>query len=170
MDNLSAQTAFLHALCRTGANRVAKTTVVAGVHLVHGVISLAVHAADWVGSSHPEITPPSNFHQLRDMTCPIYKRLFDCYRHPVFGTNEAKMKRQFLLAAAMAAALMLGGCDAIFGSDQVIATVTGPANVRDAPTTDGSKVIARLEAGTELKGKWTPRRTGCFCLTLRRAV
>jgi hypothetical protein len=70
------------------------------------------------------------------------------------------MKRQFLLAAAMAAALMLGGCDAIFGSDQVIPTVTGPANVRDAPTTDGSKVIARLEAGTELKGNWVEMGSG----------
>jgi len=34
------------------------------------VISLAVAAAGWVGVSsvHPEITPPSNFHQLRDTT------------------------------------------------------------------------------------------------------
>ena len=37
-------------------------------NLVHGVISLAVDAAGWVGSSHPEITPPSNFHHLRDTT------------------------------------------------------------------------------------------------------
>jgi len=33
---------------------------------LRGVISLAVAAAGWVGSSHPEITPPSNFHHLRD--------------------------------------------------------------------------------------------------------
>jgi len=33
------------------------------------VISLAVAAAGWVGSVHPEITPPSNFHHLRDTTC-----------------------------------------------------------------------------------------------------
>jgi cation transport ATPase len=32
------------------------------------VISLAVAAADWVGLVHPEITPPSNFHHLRDTT------------------------------------------------------------------------------------------------------
>jgi len=32
------------------------------------VISLAVTAAGWVGLLHPEITPPSNFHQLRDTT------------------------------------------------------------------------------------------------------
>ena len=32
------------------------------------MISLAVAAAGWVGSSHPEITPPSNFHHLRDTT------------------------------------------------------------------------------------------------------
>jgi len=32
------------------------------------VISLAVAAAGWVGSVHPEITPPSNFHHLRDTT------------------------------------------------------------------------------------------------------
>ena len=36
--------------------------------LGHGVISLAVAAADWVGLVHPEITPPSNFHHLRDTT------------------------------------------------------------------------------------------------------
>jgi hypothetical protein len=27
---------------------------------------LAVAADDWVGLVHPEITPPSNFHHLRD--------------------------------------------------------------------------------------------------------
>jgi hypothetical protein len=32
------------------------------------VISFAVAAADWVGLVHPEITPPSNFHHLRDTT------------------------------------------------------------------------------------------------------
>jgi hypothetical protein len=32
------------------------------------VISLAVAAADWVGLVHPEITPPSNFHHIRDTT------------------------------------------------------------------------------------------------------
>jgi len=32
------------------------------------VISLGVAAADWVGLVHPEITPPSNFHHLRDTT------------------------------------------------------------------------------------------------------
>jgi DNA-binding transcriptional ArsR family regulator len=32
------------------------------------VISLAVAAAGWVGSSHPEITQPSNFYHLRDTT------------------------------------------------------------------------------------------------------
>ena len=32
------------------------------------MISLAVAAADWVGLVHPEITPPSNFHHLRDTT------------------------------------------------------------------------------------------------------
>jgi hypothetical protein len=32
------------------------------------VISLAVPAAGWVVSGHPEITPPSNFHQPRDTT------------------------------------------------------------------------------------------------------
>ncbi|WP_454283261.1 hypothetical protein, partial [Roseovarius sp. MBR-79] len=31
-------------------------------------ISLAVPAAGWVGFVHPEITPPSNFHHLRDTT------------------------------------------------------------------------------------------------------
>ncbi|MEQ3677496.1 hypothetical protein, partial [Pseudophaeobacter sp.] len=36
--------------------------------VLHGVISLAVAAAGWVGSVHPEITPPSNFHHLRDTT------------------------------------------------------------------------------------------------------
>ncbi|MET4104496.1 hypothetical protein ABIE58_003948, partial [Roseovarius sp. MBR-78] len=29
---------------------------------------LAVPAAGWVGSVHREITPPSNFHHLRDRT------------------------------------------------------------------------------------------------------
>jgi len=32
------------------------------------VISLAVAVAGWVGSSHPEIAPTSNFHHLRDTT------------------------------------------------------------------------------------------------------
>jgi hypothetical protein len=32
------------------------------------VISLAVAAAGWVGLVHPEITPHSNFHHLRDTT------------------------------------------------------------------------------------------------------
>jgi hypothetical protein len=32
------------------------------------VISLAVVAAGWVVASHPEITPPSNFHHFRDTT------------------------------------------------------------------------------------------------------
>jgi len=32
------------------------------------VISLAVAAAGWVGSSHPEITPTSNSHHLRNTT------------------------------------------------------------------------------------------------------
>lgn len=32
------------------------------------MISLAVSAAGWVGLLHPEITPPSNFHHLRDTT------------------------------------------------------------------------------------------------------
>ena len=32
------------------------------------MISLAVAAAGWVGLVHPEITPPSNFHHLRDTT------------------------------------------------------------------------------------------------------
>jgi len=31
---------------------------------------MAVPAAGWVVLSHPEITPPSNFHQLRDTTAP----------------------------------------------------------------------------------------------------
>jgi len=34
------------------------------------VISLAVLAAGWVVASHPEITPPSNFHHFRDTTSP----------------------------------------------------------------------------------------------------
>jgi len=34
------------------------------------------------------------------------------------------MKRQFLLTAALAGALMLGGCDEIFGGDEVTVTVT----------------------------------------------
>jgi hypothetical protein len=42
------------------------------------------------------------------------------------------MKRQFLLAATMAAALMLGGCDAIFGGDQV----TGGSGVAVAQNDD----------------------------------
>jgi hypothetical protein len=29
---------------------------------------MAVPTAVWVGLVHPEITPPSNFHQLRDTT------------------------------------------------------------------------------------------------------
>ena len=37
-------------------------------NLVHGAISLAVAAAGWVVASHPEITPPSNFHHFRDTT------------------------------------------------------------------------------------------------------
>ncbi|WP_273069954.1 hypothetical protein, partial [Thioclava marina] len=41
-------------------------------NLVHGVISLAVLAAGWVGSSHPEITPPNNFHHPRDTTLQIW--------------------------------------------------------------------------------------------------
>jgi len=49
---------------------------------------------------------------------------------------------------------MLGGCDEIFGGDEVTVTVTGTANVRDAPTTSGSKVIGKLEAGTEVSGEW----------------
>lgn len=32
------------------------------------MISLAVPAAGWVVASHPEITPPSNFHHFRDTT------------------------------------------------------------------------------------------------------
>jgi hypothetical protein len=39
------------------------------------VISLAVAAADWVGLVHPEITPPSNFHHLRDTTDIIARHL-----------------------------------------------------------------------------------------------
>jgi len=31
-------------------------------------LSLAVAAADWVGLPYLEITPPSNFHHLRDKT------------------------------------------------------------------------------------------------------
>jgi len=37
-------------------------------HLAHGVISLAVVAAGRVGSGHPEMTPPSHFHHVRDTT------------------------------------------------------------------------------------------------------
>ncbi|WP_210402744.1 hypothetical protein, partial [Thioclava sp. DLFJ5-1] len=29
-------------------------------------------AAGWVGSSHPEITPPNNFHHPRDTTVPEF--------------------------------------------------------------------------------------------------
>ncbi|MEQ3670355.1 hypothetical protein, partial [Pseudophaeobacter sp.] len=43
--------------------------------VLHGVISLAVAAAGWVGSVHPEITPPSNFHHLRDTTLTCVKKL-----------------------------------------------------------------------------------------------
>jgi len=64
------------------------------------------------------------------------------------------MKRQFLLTSATAVALMLGGCSELFGSDEVTVTVTDTANVRDAPTADGSNVIAKLEAGTDLSGEW----------------
>ena len=32
-----------------------------------------VAAAGWVGSVHPEITPPSNFHHLRDTTSPPHR-------------------------------------------------------------------------------------------------
>jgi len=35
------------------------------------VISLAVPAAGWVVATHPEITPPSNFQQLRDTTVAV---------------------------------------------------------------------------------------------------
>ncbi|MET4104526.1 hypothetical protein ABIE58_003978, partial [Roseovarius sp. MBR-78] len=38
---------------------------------------LAVPAAGWVGFVHPEITPPSNFHHLRDRTAPATTSVFD---------------------------------------------------------------------------------------------
>ena len=33
-----------------------------------GLLARAVPAAGWVVASHPEITPPSNFHHFRDTT------------------------------------------------------------------------------------------------------
>ncbi|MNP42683.1 hypothetical protein D3C76_1364660 [compost metagenome] len=36
--------------------------------LLHRVISLAVAAAGWGVSVHPEIAPPDNFHHFRDTT------------------------------------------------------------------------------------------------------
>lgn len=38
--------------------------------------------------------------------------------------------------------------------DEVTVVVIGPANVRDMPTAEGSKVVGRLEAGDKLKGHW----------------
>jgi hypothetical protein len=45
------------------------------------VISLAVAAAGWVGSSHPEITPTSNFHHLRDTTMLKSGYLYQLYAY-----------------------------------------------------------------------------------------
>ena len=56
-------------LDRIVARRTGQWRMRVGVwYLGHGVISLAVPAAGWVGSSHPEIAPPNNFHHFRDMT------------------------------------------------------------------------------------------------------
>lgn len=50
------------------------------------MISLAVAAAGWVGLVHPEITPHSNFHHLRDTTSATLEELTT--RWPDFtGTN-----------------------------------------------------------------------------------
>jgi len=54
----------------------------------------------------------------------------------------------------------LGGCGDSFGRDQVTVTVRSTVNVRDAATTEGSKVIAKLEAGTELTGEWVDTGSG----------
>jgi hypothetical protein len=51
------------------------------------VISLAVAAAGWVGSVHPEITPPSNFHHLRDTTV---RAMFDGNRTLDHSTDSLR--------------------------------------------------------------------------------
>lgn len=56
--------------------------------------------------------------------------------------------------------LPLTACNELFGSDEVTVTVTDTANVRDAATTEGSNVIAELEAGTELSGEWVETGSG----------
>lgn len=69
-------------------------------------------------------------------------------------------RRHIWLAGVTAATLTLSACDNVFEGDEVTVTVTGTANVRDAATTEGSNVIAKLEAGTELSGEWIETGSG----------
>jgi hypothetical protein len=61
---------------------------------------------------------------------------------------------------AMAAALVLSGCGDSAGNGESTVTVTGTANVRDAATTNGSRVISQLAPGTEITGRWVQATQG----------
>ena len=50
---------------------------------------MAVPAAGWVVLIHPEITPPSNFHQLRDTTAEPMKWLTIDIPAPLYARVKA---------------------------------------------------------------------------------
>jgi len=54
---------------------------------------MAVPATDWVGLDHPEITPPSNFHQTRDRTYISKDRHNAHLRRKAYTAIAAKMAR-----------------------------------------------------------------------------
>jgi hypothetical protein len=63
------------------------------------VISLAVGAAGWVGATHPEITPPSNFHHFRDTTM-IDGTIVKVHRHGQGAKGGLKARPLGALVAA----------------------------------------------------------------------
>lgn len=67
--------------------------------------------------------------------------------------------KKHIMMAAVAASFMLAGCGSGADDEAVTVTVTGSANVRDAATAEGSRVLETLSVGTELTGRWVESDT-----------
>jgi OOP family OmpA-OmpF porin len=114
------------------------------------VISLAVAAADWVGLVHPEITPPSNFHHLRDTTSLIVSRGVDQGFVQITQVGRAAPTARDVLAAPTKPDIAAtAGLDVLSasGSDAAVVTALPLAErgtLADRLTSGGAQVLTDL--------------------------
>jgi len=96
---------------------------------------LAVPTAVWVGLVHPEITPPSNFHQLRDTTLAPIAAVYAVTYHRYISVNPNELESEKGKTIGRASALTQSGIVFLFCLILILSPIyffPGPGVIDDA--------------------------------------